>query len=827
MQLRTQLPLWEQWAPRVTPEDYGPGCTKCSRGTHAELETDLLAAQQQLSGVVDTLIVVGEPTLEEQERGKPFVSATHRQVVRQALMATAESGDSYALAYAIKCHGSGSKKDNLGSVDACRPHLHSQLLASGAKRIVSIGPIASRSIVGKYVDILRLRRAWTIVNGVPVFLVMDTAEMFRNRFNQRAYEDDFQWAMNAPLPVVPQGFTRVLTKPEEVEHYLDTLDRDLPVAIDVEHDGTLWGPGFKLLCLGLCQDPEHPVVLTYSAVMLSRKRLSAWLSDATWPKLNQNIKHDRHAMYRVLGVDIAGIVSDTMLISRLREPEAPAGLGPQSWLVGFGGYKEAAKATVAADGEDDAKGGALFAKMPPDDLHAYNGRDGAATILVHRWQERNKSRTKVTWERLIGPAFDALAIVERNGMLVSGDNVRAYDALLAAREAKASVELYAHPMVPPGFNPGSPVQVADLLYKKLRLPVLGKTKIGAPSTAKDVLALLVGEHPIVSVLLELSIVRKQRNTYGLAMLDHVSPIDGRIHTTFKLVRTLRLSSSEPNMQNVTTPEQDGDEGSWARGCFIAPPGHKLVNFDYGQMELRVAAMLSGDTVMAKAFEQGHDYHTVTAALIFNCPPEAVTKEQRRIAKSINFGLIYGQSAYGLSKALDISQQKAQGYIDALFSRLTRLNTWRSTQIAQAKVHGVLVTKWDPPGGNLGWMLRRSVAGIGAVGSSKEAERLRKHNENIALNSPIQGVANLFSLASLAELVRWTQDEQPRIKVIMTVHDSIVLECPDELIDLAVDEAKTTMLKWPSGVVKFHVDVEIGQDWGHMVKYVSEKSVAST
>jgi uracil-DNA glycosylase family 4 len=817
--MRKSLPLWEQWASRATPVEYAPGCVKCSRGESVDQHRALLAAQKATSRA-DVLVIVGEPTMEEQSRGQAFVSAIHRSVEREtAKWAAIDGSMSFRLSYAIKCRGSGTPKEVLKSMEACREHVRWDIDTVKPKRIVAIGTYAVRSMVGQWVDTSRLRRAWTYVDGVPTFLVMDPALGLRNRFYNKAFLSSFQWALTQAVPAMPKGKTTVLTSRNEVVGFLRGLNRHLPVAMDVEHVGTLWSGDFRLLCFGLCQDPEAPVVITPEAVQDAKFELAKWLEDPTWPKVNQNIKHDRHAMFRVLGADTRGIVADTMLNSRLRDPEAPAGLGPQSWLVGFGGYKEAAKAisTAATDKDgEESKGGAMFGKMAPDDLHAYNGRDGAATILVHRWQQPYLARTRTTWNRLIGPAFDALAIVERNGMLVSPDNVRAYDAWLAAREDKAKAELYAHPMVPPTFNPGSPLQVCNLLYTQLGLPVLGRTKTKAPSAAAEILEQLKDKHPIVAVLLELASVRTQRSKYGLALLDHVSPIDGRIHTTFKLVRTLRLSSSDPNMQNVTTPEEPGDEGTWARGCFVAPKGHKFINLDFGQQELRVAAMLSGDMVMAKAFRQGHDYHTMTAAMIFNCKPDAVLKDQRRVAKQINFGLIYGQTSFGLAKALNISEKKAQGYIDTLFGKLIRLNDWRSKQIADARLTGEVLAVWNPPGGNLGWALTRAVWGIGEEGEG--GEKIRKHNENVALNTPIQGLANCFTLASIIELVRWTQDERPEVKVVMTVHDSIVLEAPNNLVDEVVREARSVMTRWPSGVVGLHVDAEVGDTWGTMTKY---------
>lgn len=826
---RVRLPLWEQWSPRVLPEQAQPGCTKCSRGGTGEFAPSREAGafinilNDHLSSSADVLVVVGSPTNDEIQSGRPFSGVTHRHIEKAAHNALKGSGLTHALAYAIRCGGNELvPKEVQAAATACAPHLRADIAQARPKRLVVVGSAATRSITGSWMDTARIRRAWTFVDGVPALFVMGAAQALRNTFLSQVFEADLLWALTAPLPTMPTGTTKILSTALEVDLWVRGLKPGVPTSIDVEHVNSAWEGAFRLLCIGMCQDPTAPVVIPAHVVEQAADTLRAWMQDPRQHKVNQNIKHDRHVLYRVLGVDLTGIVGDTMLASRLREPEAPAGLGPQSWLVGFGGYKEAAKAasTAASDKDgEEARGSARFAKMPVEDLYAYNGRDTAATILLHRHQQAHaKAKSLITYRNLIGPVFDALAHVERNGMLVSADNVRAYDAWLKVREEKAKTDLAAIPEVPTGFNPGSPLQVGALLFKTLGLPSTKKTATGASSTDRDSLLALVGKHPIINILLELALVRKQISTYGLPMLENVSPLDGRIHTTFNLVRTGRLSSANPNCQNITSSETPGDEGSWARGCFVAPPGHKLVELDMSQMELRISAMLANDRSMAKMFESGHDYHTATAALIFNTIPSAVIKEQRKAAKSINFGLIYGQTSFGLSKTLGISEKKAQGYMDTLFSKLPKLNAWRNKQIATSQVTGDIEAEWNPEGSGLGWYFRRAAWGLGEIGNDRAAATTRKHWENVALNFPVQCLANCFSLASLVDLVRWTLDEAPDVKVVMTVHDSIVLECPTGRVDEVIKEAHATMTKWPAGCVSLKVDAAVGDNWGAMVPY---------
>jgi DNA polymerase-1 len=353
--------------------------------------------------------------------------------------------------------------------------------------------------------------------------------------------------------------------------------------------------------------------------------------------------------------------------------------------------------------------------------------------------------------------------------------------------------------------------VADLLYNKLGLTCEIKTDTGQQSVKAEALEALADKHAIVPLLLSLSRVKKQRSTYGLSMLEHISEVDGRVHTTFNMVRSARLSSKSPNVQNITAPEEPGGEGEWARGCFVAAPGNKLVSLDYAQQELRVAAMLSGDETMAASFEAGHDFHTMTAAAAHGVSPDAVTKEQRRVGKSLNFAIIFGQSEYGIARSIDSTKERAAELMATLLGRYSKFAAWRRGRVADAEVNGILWTEWGD------WCFRRSVYGIGETARGKAADRIRKHWRNVAMNNPIQCIANCFCLASLTEAVRWTREERHEVKVVMTVHDSLLFECPEGLVDEVVREGRRIMLQWPSGVVKLKVDAEVGADWGRMVK----------
>lgn len=819
--LARTFPLYQDWLPGLSPLRTSlrtDACRECGLGSKQPSPQSCLGGIDRLGDEDPVLVVHGAPTKSEAKQRLPY-SSNMGLYIRQRVEKYAP-GKAVHYTYAYGCAGAATPKEVAVAIDTCRAYLSADVFRMKPRRIIAMGSQAMQAVFGHYVPADYTRRAWARVLGVPAFPLIDPMMAIRNRFWRRQFDRDLNWALNCEDPPHIKGEGRLLTTREEVADYLSSLKPNLPTTVDVEHEGSLWEDDFVLLCVGMAQDPERPVVIPAGVLSEARAEFTAWLADPSMLKTNQNIKHDRHALFRCFGVDIVGIVSDPMLISRIMEPEAMAGLKALSWTVGYGGYKEAAK-----DLSDEDEKGASVANLPPDDLHAYNARDAACTLLVHEKQQARLRTAKVkggpglasTWSRLVGPAFDALAIVERNGILLSETAVRAYDKWLEAQHQRLTTTLQSFPEVPPGFSPGSNPQKAKLLFEILKLPSRVKTGSGGASVSADALEEIKDAHPIVPVLLELSKIEKQRSTYGLGMLRYISPLDGRVHTTFKLVRTGRLSSSEPNMQNVTRPEVPGDEGEWARGCFVPSPGKLFVQLDYSQQELRAAAMLSGDKKMAAAFESGVDFHTATAAAAYGVPMDQVTKAQRSVGKVLNFAIVFGKSAYGIAKDTGKTPEEAQALLDSLLTTYPDLGKWLRNQVAQAEVDGELWAVWDPPGSRLGWVHRRSAHGIGELGDNKQSERVRKHWANVSKNDPIQWLANCFALASVTEAVRWTEEECPEVKVVMTVHDSILFETPRALVDDVLNAGRRIMLSWPSGVAKLKVDEEVGETWGTMRK----------
>lgn len=749
------------------------------------------------------LVVLGTPTQEEDQQQQGASSVAARYVQRQ-LNQLWQGPIRYT--YAISCVS--GKKATDRHFDACLPHVWYDWDRFKPDKVLLLGYLPIKVVTGRYID-PNVRRTWAWVRDTLTFPMRDPEAGGRNIHHKRHFESDLKWALKQSM-AKPQGEVRVLFEPGEVRAYLDSLVPGRLTIVDAEWDGDPWKNDFRLLCVGLCQDDERPVVIPAEAFEGIEDRFRDWMLDPQHPKGNQQINSDRQALYRHFGVDLRGVSADSYLWSRLYEPEAKAGLGAQAWLVGFGGYKE-----EAADAEDRSRSGAnRYANLSPDDLHRYNGRDTSITRRLISRRAPTMKQLMGTYQRLVGPAFDALGKVERNGMLLSEDAVRAYDRWLEAKEEQCWDKLRATKEVPEGFNPGSSAQKAKLLYDDLKLPAPRDRNV-----QKGTLRGLAGLHPVVNTLIDLSAITKQRSTYGLSMLQNVSPLDGRVHTSFDLVRTGRLSSHNPNIQNITKPRNPGDEGSWARGCFIPRPGHKLVAVDYSQMELRVAAMLSGDKVMAQAFIDGIDFHSNTGAMAHGVPVDAVTKAQRQVGKTLNFAIVFGKNEYGIASELGISVEAARELMANLMGKYQDLADWRLNQIAMGKVDGEIWCVWDPPGSHLNWVHRRGVEDVVFMptNTTKEAKRIRKHWENVCLNTPIQNVANAFSLASLTEAVRWTEEHCPEVQVVMTVHDEILLDAPKDLVPDVISNVSRIMLSWPSGVVPLEVEAEVGDDWGHMKK----------
>jgi DNA polymerase-1 len=347
------------------------------------------------------------------------------------------------------------------------------------------------------------------------------------------------------------------------------------------------------------------------------------------------------------------------------------------------------------------------------------------------------------------------------------------------------------------FNVDSPKQLQEILFGKLGIPVVRKTPTGQPSTAEDVLEELAASYPLPKLILEYRGVAKLKSTYTDKLPEQINPQTGRIHTSYHqaIAATGRLSSSDPNLQNipVRTPE-----GRRIRQAFIAPPGSTLVAADYSQIELRIMAHLSGDASLRTAFAEDRDVHQATAAEVLGIPLETVTADQRRSAKAVNFGLIYGMSAFGLARQLGIGRSEAQKYVDLYFERYPGVKRYMDETRQRARDAGFVETIFG----------RRLY--LPEINSRNQA--LRQYAERSAINAPMQGTAADIIKRAMIEVDAWLEASRTPARLIMQVHDELVLEVADEAVTATVERVRQHMMRAAELSVPLKVDVGMGRNW---------------
>ena len=520
-------------------------------------------------------------------------------------------------------------------------------------------------------------------------------------------------------------------------------------------------------------------------------RLKPWLEDASKPKLGQNVKYDTHVLANA-GIAVQGYLHDTMLESYVLEAHKPHSL--ESLALRHLGRSGLSYEDLCGKGVHQIP----FAQVDIERAARYSGEDSEMCLAVHRalWpQFEAEPGLRYVYEQLEMPVSRVLVRIERNGVLI--------DATLLARQSRElaermlALEAEAHALAGQPFNLGSPKQIGEILFGKLGLPVGRKTASGAPSTDEEVLEKLAADFPLPAKLLEHRGLSKLKGTYTDKLPLMVNPATGRVHTNYAqaVAVTGRLASNDPNLQNIPirTPE-----GRRVREAFIAPPGHFIVSADYSQIELRIMAHISGDEGLLRAFAEGLDVHRATASEVFGTPVAEVTSEQRRYAKVINFGLIYGMGAFGLATNLGIEQKAARDYIDRYFARFAGVKRYMDETKARAAERGYVETMFG----------RRIVLPEITGGSGPR----RAGAERQAINAPMQGTAaDLIKLAMIA--VQGTLDAERRAtKMIMQVHDELVLEVPEAELEWARAEVPRIMAGVAELKVPLFAEVGVGRNW---------------
>jgi len=527
-----------------------------------------------------------------------------------------------------------------------------------------------------------------------------------------------------------------------------------------------------------------------AAVVLGQ--LQPLIEDPNRIKILQHGKFDRHILANA-GLRLEGVRYDTMLESYVLDSVATRH-DMDSLAQHYLGVKTITYDEVAGKGAKQIG----FEQVPIETAGPYAAEDADITLRLHEVLIRRLSREPrllALYETLELPVASVLARMERTGVLVDPAFLRALGNEFGRRLTE--LEREAHTLAGGPFNLDSPKQLQQVLFERLAIPVVRKTPTGQPSTAEDVLEELSATHPLPKLILEYRGLAKLRGTYTEALAAQVHPKTGRIHTSYHqaVAATGRLSSSDPNLQNIPirTPE-----GRRIRQAFIAPPGCVIMAADYSQIELRIMAHLSGDPGLLRAFAEGRDVHEATAAEMFGVEPAAVTGEQRRAAKAINFGLMYGMSAFGLAARLDVGRADAQQYIDRYFDRYPGVRRYMDETRAQARAQGYVETV---EGRRLYLPDIRS--------RNKQSQQ---YAERAAINAPMQGTAADIIKRAMIAVDHWIQTSAAPATLVMQVHDELVLEVREEAVAAVRTEVTALMMGAAQLRVPLEVGVGVGRNW---------------
>ncbi len=585
-----------------------------------------------------------------------------------------------------------------------------------------------------------------------------------------------------------------------LERWLATIGGADLVSIDTETT-SLDPMQASLVGISLAIEPGHacyiPLGHRYAGAppQLDRDdvlaKLAPWLSDPRRRKLGQNIKYDQH-VFANHGVALAGVAEDTLLESYVLEAHRPHDMDSLA-------LRHLGLTTITYD-DVTGKGARRigFDQVAVDRATEYAAEDADVTLQLHRRLYPQLERVpalRFVYESIELPVREVLFRMERVGVLIDAARLATQSRDLGAR-ARA-LEAEAHRLAGGPFNLGSPKQLAEILYAKMGLPVKKKTATGQPSTDEDVLETLAADYPLPRVLLDYRALTKLKSTYTDKLPTMVDPRTGRVHTTYSQATAItgRLASVDPNLQNIPVRTPDGRR---IREAFVAAPGKVLVSADYSQIELRIMAHLSQDPALLEAFRNGADIHRATAAEVFGIGPDDVTPDQRRYIKAVNFGLIYGMGAFGLASQLGIERSAAQQFIDRYFARYPGVAAYMQRTRELAREQGYVETVFGR---------RLYTTDINAGGGPRRAAA-----ERAAINAPMQGTAaDLIKLAMIA-VERRIEEAKLGSRLIMQVHDELVLEVPEAELAAILRDLPGLMTGVAKLSVPLVVEVGHGANW---------------
>jgi DNA polymerase-1 len=522
------------------------------------------------------------------------------------------------------------------------------------------------------------------------------------------------------------------------------------------------------------------------------ERLKPLLEDESQAKLGQNLKYDANVLANH-GIELRGIKHDTMLESYVYNSTATKH-NMDDLAKTYLGVETIHYEDVAGKGAKQMP----FQQVPIEQAAPYAAEDADITLRLHQvlsGKLQQHPKLESLYRDMEIPLIPVLSRMERTGVLIDRDMLAQQSMELASKIE--SIEHHAHQLAGQAFNLGSPKQIQEILYDKLQLPVLKKTPKGQPSTNESVLQELAQDYPLPKLILEYRSLSKLKSTYTDKLPQQINPKTGRVHTSYHqaVAATGRLSSSDPNLQNIPIKTE---EGRRIRQAFIASPGCKMVAADYSQIELRIMAHISGDEGLLNAFSQGIDIHSATAAEVFGVPVDQVTPELRRSAKAINFGLIYGMSAFGLGQQLGLPRNQAQEYIDLYFERYPGVKAYMDKIRQQAHEQGYVETLFGR---------RLYLPEI----KSRNAAR-RQYAERTAINAPMQGTAADIIKRAMIATDQWIQTQKPPVKMIMQVHDELVFEIEETALESCISDIRDSMCSAAELDVPLVVDIGVGHNW---------------
>jgi len=607
-------------------------------------------------------------------------------------------------------------------------------------------------------------------------------------------------AVSAPAPAaVPRHYETIFDE-QQLARWLQAIERSELTAFDTETTGLdpltaqLVGMSF---CIEAGRAAYLPLAHAYAGapaqmgVARALELLRPWLENPAKPKLGQNLKYDQHVLANH-GVALRGIEHDTLLESYVLESHLRHDLGVLA-------ERHLHLATISYD-DVTGKGAQRigFEQVSVERATAYSAEDADVTLRVHQClypRLEAEADLAYVYREIEMPARAVLYRMERNGVLIDAKLLQAQSRELGQKMVDLEHKAYRDAGGP--FNLNSPKQIGEIFFERLKLPVLKKTPSGAPSTDEEVLERLAADYPLPKTLLEYRALTKLKSTYTDKLPRMVNHATGRVHTNYAQATAVtgRLASTDPNLQNipVRTPE-----GRRIREAFVAPAGSVIVSADYSQIELRIMAHISRDENLLRAFAAGEDVHRATAAEIFNRGLHEVTPEERRYAKVINFGLIYGMSAFGVAQALGLERATAQAYIDSYFMRYPGVARFMQETREQARARGYVETVF----GRRLWLPEIKAGNAGR----------RQGAERAAINAPMQGTAADLIKLSMIAVQDWLDREQLAAKLVLQVHDELVLEVAQAELARVREMLPALMTGVAELAVPLVVDVGVGANW---------------